>query len=162
MPSNINIKIGNAKGTSKKTGKVGWIEVLSWKWGMTLPALPGGDLSTHGRPSIQEFEITKLHDNASGDLMRFLVQGKVFSGEEDVVFKMTKTQGAKEIDFVTAKFVNCVVSSVQMLGGDAATGERVTETVTLRFSKFSYEYLGEGDSAGTIDCSYDVHATAGK
>jgi type VI secretion system Hcp family effector len=162
MASNINIKISNAKGTSEKPGKEGWIEVLSWHWGMTHAANPVTDQDTHGRPTIQEFVITKLHDNSSGDLIKFLVGGDLFVGDEDVVFTMTKTKDKEEVDFLTIKFIKCVVAGVQMKGGDAEHGDRVTEDVTLRFAKFTYEYVGDGENAGSIDAEYDARKTRGK
>jgi type VI secretion system secreted protein Hcp len=156
MPSNINIKVGSAKGTCEKPDKKDWIQVQSWQWGMTLPTKPDIDRQTHGRAAVQEFVFTKLHDKASGDLMKYLVSGKVFTGGDDVVFTMTATHDNKENDFLTIKFTNCIVASVQMDGGSVDHGDRVSETVTLRFSAFKYEYVADGEQPGTCDCEYDV------
>ena len=126
---------------------------------MTHSADPATDVKTHGKPTVNEFEFTKHHDNASGDLIKYVVGGKLFEEDGDVTFTMTKTKQDEEVDFLTIKFTRCVVASVQMKGGDAEHGDRVLEEVKLRFAQFSYEYVGDGETAGAIDATYDARKT---
>ncbi|HEX5661155.1 MAG TPA: type VI secretion system tube protein Hcp [Polyangiales bacterium] len=159
MPSNIFLKVPGARGTSKQEGKTGWIDVISWKWGMTLPSDGQADVISKGRASVADVEIKKYHDGSSSDLMKACVGGKQFT-DSPVKLVMTKTKDKKEVDFLTLQLEGAVVLKVDFEGGDPEHQDRLIETVALRFMKFSYEYQAEGDSAGTADLVFDVNRCA--
>jgi type VI secretion system secreted protein Hcp len=152
MAFNIHLDVPDAPGESKKAGKAKQIEVISWKWGMTKSGDSAMSAGTAGRVDVHDVEVLKYIDNSSGYLMKFCCMGKPLP---EVTLSMDKATD-KTLEFVKLVLKRCVVSGIET--GGEAIGERLTETVKLRFGAFAFTYVGQGESDASADFAWDVEA----
>jgi len=154
MAFNIHLDVPNAKGESKKANYTGQIEVLSWSWGMQKSGDPAMGAPTAGRVDVHDIEVIKLVDNSSGYLMKFCCNGTPL---ETITLTMDKANGDK-LEFVKLILTGCIISSIRT-GGDSV-GERLVETIQIRFGAFSFSYVGQEEGAASSDCAFDIVGNA--
>jgi type VI secretion system secreted protein Hcp len=129
----------------------GWIAISSFQWGVgrgiTSPA--GGSSDREGStPSISNIVITKTTDSASPNLFRAAATGQHFP---QAVIELLTRDGSK-------KYV-VTLSEVFVTSAKASSGsDRPTESLTLNFSKITFQYTPTSSPAGspTLVSSYDV------
>ncbi|HYG34735.1 MAG TPA: type VI secretion system tube protein Hcp [Clostridia bacterium] len=110
----------------------GEIDVLAWSWGLANAgsSQPG----TAGKVNVQDLSFTKWVDKASPKLMLGVCNGKHFP---EAVLTLRKA-GDRPFEFLKITLSEVVVSSVST--GGSGGEDRLTENVTLRFSKVKVEY----------------------
>ena len=156
MAVDMFIKIGDLKGESKdhKHGKE--IDVLSWSWGMSNSgsAHTGGGAGA-GKVNVQDLSITKWVDSSSSPLMLACCNGKHF----DQALLTVRKAGEKPVEYLKIKLTEVLITAVST--GGSGGEDRLTENVTLNFSKVHVDYTPQDDkgSAGTaIPMSWDIAA----
>jgi type VI secretion system secreted protein Hcp len=145
MAFSITIQIGDIKGESAGVGPgkdpkphAGEIDVLSWNWGITQTASGhSGTGAGTGPADVKDLTFTKYVDKATPNLLAYCFKGKAFT---KAVMTVTKVGGDdKPLEFIVMTLTGTVfISSVHT--GDPLPNDRYSETVTLNFSKATFQY----------------------
>ena len=163
MAVDMFLKIEGIDGESNNKDHVGWIEVLSWSWGESLPAariVVGAGAPPAGKVSMSSFTFMKRLDKATPQLLQACMMGKVFPKVEfHVVRSFAGVDGQTTemvVDFL--KLTNSLVSSVRMSdaqGAIQAPGEGnpnslPLELCSLNFTKISWTYQQTDTLGGAV------------
>jgi type VI secretion system secreted protein Hcp len=149
------LKIDGVTGESVVKGMEGQIDVLSWSWGATQSgtmhtATGGGS----GKANVQDLKFSHYVDKASPTLLQFCCSGKHFTKATLTLRKA----GDTPLNYLVITLENVLISSIGMGGADDQ--ERLSENLTLNFSKFSYTFQPQdasgGKSGGAITTTYDI------
>ena len=154
MATDMFLKIDDVQGESVDSKHKDWIDVQSWSWGMSQPGTShSGTGGGGGKVSVQDLSIVKYVDKATPNLMKMCCNGKHF---KLATLKIRKA-GGEALVYVKIELNDGIVTGVSTAGG---TGdERLTETVTLNFASFKYEYTpqdAKGSGAGAVPCGWDI------
>lgn len=158
MAVDMFIKIGDIKGESADKAHKGKIDVLAWSWGMSNSgsAHVGGGAGA-GKVNVQDLSLTKYIDSASADLMLACCNGKHF-GEALLIVRKA---GEEPVEYVKVTMSDLIITSVTT--GGSGGEDRLTENVTLNFSKVKVEYTPQdhkGKSGKTMEMAWDIAANA--
>ena len=160
MAVDMFLDLGEIKGESLDSTHKGKIDVLSWSWGMsqsgTFHGASGGGA---GKANVQDINIVKYVDKASCALMNAVCMGEHIPKAKLIV---RKAGGKKPLEYFLLNMEKCLITSYQT-GGATGGEDRITETVSINFAKFSIEYLtqkedGTGEKSGNV--TYDIAANA--
>jgi type VI secretion system secreted protein Hcp len=156
MAVDMFIKIDTVDGEAQDTKHKKEIDVLSWSWGMTNSgsAHIGGGAGA-GKVNVQDLTFTKWVDSATPKLALACCSGQHF---QDAVLVVRKA-GEKPVEYLKIKMDGVFITSLST--GGSGGEDRLTENVTLNFSKVSLDYIPQSDkgSAGTaIPMSWDITA----
>jgi type VI secretion system secreted protein Hcp len=135
MTLNMFLKMDGIQGEAQDKGYRDTIEVLGWGWGVsqTLQTPPSpGTGGAAGRPSIQNFSITKCIDKATPKIYELAFQGRQI---KECRFTCCKKEGEIFLEIVMS---NCVLVSV--LTGGKNDEDRITETLLIHFSTVEITY----------------------
>ena len=153
------LKIEGVDGESKDNEHAGEIDVLAWSWGMSNSGtMHAGGGAGSGKVSIQDFSFTKYIDKSSPILFLKVCNGDSFPDATLVVRKA----GNKPLEYFTLKFTNVIVSSVSI--GGTSGEDRLTEDITLNFSKVEWKYTEQkpdGSAGGSTQLGWDVASNQG-
>jgi len=146
------------KGESKDKVHKDTIDVLAWSWGVSNSgsAHTGGGMGA-GKANFQDLSFTKYVDLASADLIYDCASGKHLDKAELIVRKA----GEKPLEYLTITLTNVLVTSVST--GGSGGEDRLTENVTLNFSKFQLDYKEQaktGSEAGKGKVVWDIAANS--
>jgi type VI secretion system secreted protein Hcp len=147
MAMDMFIQIGALKGESKDSVHKGKTDVLAWSWGMSNSgtAHVGGGAGA-GKVSVQDLSFTHYIDKTSVDLMLAACNGKHFPDALLIVRKA----GEKPLEYLKIKMTNVLITSVST--GGSGGEDRLTENVTLNFSKVNVIYKPQkADGSGDAD-----------
>jgi type VI secretion system secreted protein Hcp len=133
MASDIFAKIGDIKGESRDDKHTGEIEVLSFSWGVTNTANPGGGGGGAGRATFQDLSFTHTIDKASPNLLKACATGSHL--KEATITHRKAGKGQQE--FLIIKMNDVIITGVSL--GDSSGGSG-SENVTLAFAKVDLEY----------------------
>lgn len=155
MAYDMTIKIDGIKGESKLKDHVDEIDVLAWSWGLsqsgTFHAGGGGGA---GKVNVQDLSFTKWVDKSSPELMLACSNGKHIP---KAVLSIRKA-GEKPLDYVVITIEKLLVSSVST--GGSGGEDRLTENVTVNFTKVKVEYQEQdekgGPKGGKVTYSWDI------
>ncbi|HTQ42610.1 MAG TPA: type VI secretion system tube protein Hcp [Polyangiaceae bacterium] len=130
------LKIDGIDGESQDSGHKNWIELSSFTLGVTHAGSAQGTGAASERANVSEIHITKKQDKSSNALALALSNGTHF---KTVIIEMRKAGG----DPLNAKYyritlTNALVSSHSF--SSAGGGAVPTESMTLNFTKISFEY----------------------
>ena len=128
MASDALFTIKEIKGESKDFTLPGAIHLQSFTWHLEA-AYSGAQRS--GRVNVGALSVVKKTDNASVDLMDYLLRNKVISKASLVVRKA----GTVPLDYYVINIFNANVSSVSK----SFEGETVIETFAFVFQRFEFE-----------------------
>lgn len=150
MAVDMFIKIDGVTGESKDSAHGEEIDVIAWTWGLQQSGsrhVGGGGGS--GKVNVQDLSFTKYVDKSSTDLMLFCCNGKHVKEATLTVRKAGETP----LEYIKVKMSDCLVSGVTT--GGSGGEDRLTENVTLNFSKVEVEYTpqkedGSGDAPATM------------
>ena len=145
MATDMFLKIDGVDGESRDSEHKGEIDVLAWSWGLSQSGtthMGGGGGS--GKVSIQDISVTKWVDKSSPNLMKYCCNGKHF---KEALLTVRKA-GEKPLEYVKIKMNDLIISSIST--GGSGGEDRLTENVTLNFSKVGFEYQPQKDD-GTKD-----------
>jgi type VI secretion system secreted protein Hcp len=156
MAVDIFLKIDDLKGETTDIAHKDAIDVLVWSWGMSQSG------STHtgggaGRANFQDLSFTKYVDRTSVKLIEGLATGKHF----DSAVLIVRKGGEKPVEYIKITMYNIIVSSVST--GGSGGEDRLTENVSLNFSKFLVEYVPVdfmGNPGIPIPFKWDIAANA--
>ena len=155
MAVDMFMKIKEAPGESKDETHGGEIDVLAWSWGMSNSgsAHIGGGAGS-GKVNVQDVSFTKYVDASSNALMLFCANGKHIP---EALLTVRKA-GEKPLEYIKITMNDVLVSSVST--GGSGGEDRLTENVTLNFSKVKFEYTkqkkdGSADG-GPMSMGWDI------
>lgn len=129
------LKIGSIEGESNgdiKGNHAKEIDVLAWSWGMSNS---GTAISGPGTANVQDISFTKYLDKSTPTLMLAALTGSSFASAE---FTVSQNNTKTPYEMLKLKLENVLVTSVS--AGGSGGQERLTENVSLNFSKVSLEY----------------------
>jgi type VI secretion system secreted protein Hcp len=142
MSTDTACQFDGVEGESTRKGLEKWIEVLSWRWGVSQPSGGGaGGGSGKGKAVPGDFEFTHSYDKASPVLAKACAGGKHFP---KVVFKSSKA-GEGQKTFLETTMKEVLVTSVQP-GGSA--GGDITEHVSCSYKDIEFAYKPQDDKGG--------------
>ena len=151
---NMFLKIATVDGESTTKGYEKQIDVLAWSWGMSNSGTThSGSGTTAGKANVQDFSFTKNLDRASPALMLAALTGTTYADATLTVLRPIPNKAGATYDYLKLKLENVLVTSVS--GGGTPTQDKLTENVTLNFSKFTLEYK-PADSSGYVGSSIPV------
>lgn len=127
------LKLDTVSGESLDKGHAGEIDVLAWSWGMSNPAtFTTGGIGS-GKVNIQDLSLTKWVDKASPLLMLGCSTGKHYPSAVLSIRKVGATT-----DFMKITLTDVLVTSLST--GGSGGEDRLTENITLAFTKVKVEY----------------------
>ena len=146
MAVDMFLKLDGIEGEAQDAEHGKEIDILAWSWGASqsgtthMGAGGGG-----GKANIQDLSFTKYIDSATNLLMQRTFDGKHIPEGTLVVRKA----GGTPLDYVIIKMTDIMVTSVST--GGSGGEDRLTENVTLNFSKVEISYVpqkpdGSGDA----------------
>jgi type VI secretion system secreted protein Hcp len=150
------IKIGDIKGesTDKKHDKE--IDVLAWTWGISNSGTTHqGGGGGAGKASVQDLTFTKYTDAATHALLLSASNG-THHPKAKLVVRKAGGKGAP-IEYIKIEMEEVLVTAVSC--GGAGGEDRMTESVSLNFSKVKYEYTpqkADGSADSTKEMVYDI------
>jgi type VI secretion system secreted protein Hcp len=150
------LKLEGVDGESKDDSHKKEIDVLAWSWGASQSGTghTGGG-SGAGKVSVQDVSVTKYVDSASHLLLLDCCNGQHIKKGTLVVRKA----GATPLEYIKLTMEDIIVSGIH--SGGSGGEDRLTETITLNFSKFKYEYTpqkADGSGDGTKETGWDIAA----
>ena|SRR5271165_794927 len=156
MAVDMFIKIDTVDGEAHDSKHKKEIDVLSWSWGMSNNGSAHvGAGAGSGKVHVQDLTFTKWVDTATPQLALACCSGKHF---KDAVLVVRKA-GNKPVEYIKIKMDVVLISAIST-GGSGAE-DRLTENVTLNFSKVSLDYVPQDDKGapGTaVPMTWDIAA----
>ena len=155
MAVDMFIKIAKFDGESRDKTHAKEIEVLAWSWGMSQSGtfhVGGGGGA--GKVNVQDLSLTKYVDKSSTNLMMACSLGTHL---DEATLVVRKAGGDKPVEYIKIQMKEVMVTSVST--GGSGGEDRLTENVTLNFSKVFYQYTEQDDkgAAGAkIDYKFDI------
>ncbi len=137
------IKVEGIKGETKLKGAEGFMDVLSFHWGVHNNIKAWENKPT-GTATVNDFSIVKRLDPASPDLFSFCAKGKAIPKVEVRLYMAAGGDDAKKLAEYT--FEKCYITSVRPGGSEG--GDHPLEEVAFNFLKAAYAY---GDKNGSFD-----------
>ena len=157
MAVDMFIKIGDLKGESRDAVHKDKIDVLAWSWAMSNSgtAHTGGGAGA-GKVNVQDLSFTHYLDKSSTGLQLACMNGKHFPDALLIVRKA----GEKPLEYLKIKMTDILITSVST--GGSGGEDRLTENVTLNFSKVSVDYQPQGQDGkadgGVMTIGWDIAA----
>lgn len=151
MAVDMFLKLEGIEGEAQDDKHKKEIDILAWSWGASqsgtthMGAGGGG-----GKANIQDLSVTKYIDSASHMLLQRCFDGKHITEGTLVVRKA----GGTPLEYYTLKIEDIMVTSVST--GGSGGEDRLTENVTLNFSKCNLVYKPQKE-----DGSADADKKAG-
>jgi type VI secretion system secreted protein Hcp len=139
MFMNLGDKI-KGESRDKVQGPKGDIDVLAWSWGMSQSGtthMGGGGGA--GKAHFQDLSFTKYIDRSSNGLMTALAKGTHVP--KAILLVRKAGEGQKRYIEITMEEVLVTSLSTGGSGGE----DRLTENVTLNFSKVKFSYAQQDD-----------------
>jgi len=156
MAIEYHIKFDGVKGESGSSKHKDEHEIHSWNWGSTNPTSISGSGLSAGKVSIHDITISKPTDKGSAKLLELCCTGKHIA---TATLTCSKSTGDKSpADYLTIKLNEVHIASFQTGG---STGEEIgSESITLAFLKFEYDYKVQGKD-GTLSAAGTVKGDLG-
>jgi type VI secretion system secreted protein Hcp len=156
-PFNYFLMISGIPGESQDQRHLNWIELISFKEGMSQPGVASrsvGGAASATRVQMADLTITKRVDKASVVLRKNCSSGQQI--KEAYLSCVYKTGMQQEI--FNIKLENFIVSGVKL----NADSLGFWEEITLSYSKIEWKYTGvdpkTGKPIGEVKAAYDVIA----
>ncbi len=145
MAVDMFFDIKGVKGESKDEKHKDKIDVLAWSWGTSNSSSGhvGGGAGA-GKVNVQDLSFTKYVDLATPNLLQHCCSGAHF---EEAKLTVRKAGGKNPLEYLTIDLHQVFVTSVST--GGSGGEDRLTENVTLNFSKFKLEYKEQDDKGGS-------------
>jgi type VI secretion system secreted protein Hcp len=138
--------VDGIKGESKDKAYKEAIDVLAWSWGLSNSgSFHTGGGGGSGKVNVQDLSFTKYVDKASADLQLACCNGKHLKSAKLIVRKA----GEKPLEYIMIELTECLVTAVST--GGSGGEDRLTENVTLNFSKIHFEYKVQDEKGGGKD-----------
>ena len=158
MAMDMFIKIDSLAGESKDSTHKGEIDVLAWSWGVSNSGtMHSGGGGGAGKANVQDLSFTKYIDKSTPDLLLATLSGKHWDQATLVVRKAGETP----LEYLKLTFSEVLVTSISQ--GGSGGEDRLTENVTLNFSKVKVDYIeqtAKGGKGATPSAGWDVAKNA--
>lgn len=159
MAVDMFIKIDGIKGEAQDSKHKDEIDVLAWSWGMSQSGTTHmGSGGGSGKVNVQDISFTKYIDSSSNALMLTCCTGKHI---KEATLYVRKAGGENPLEYITITMEDIIVSSLST--GGSGGEDRLTENVTLNFSKFKYTYTPQDKSGGKgkpMDATWNIARNA--
>jgi|ERR1019366_7261754 type VI secretion system secreted protein Hcp len=151
--------------TGPSTSKKGFIDILSFSWGLSQTSTYGtgasGKESKAGRADFQNLSIMKVLDATSPLLAECCASGTIVPGVWIVYDKPVGTGTTTQQDYFRVYLKDAMVTSVQLSG----SGENPTESISFAFQAVEVAYKAEADDGksleGAVPKGWDLAALNG-
>lgn len=156
MAVDMFMKIEGVEGESvdKVHGKE--IDVLAWSWGMSNSGtMHQGGGGGAGKANVQDLSFTKYVDASSHALLMSCSNGHHYT-KANLVVRKAGGKGAP-VEYIKIQMDEVLITSVST--GGSGGEDRLTENVTLNFSKVKFEYTAQsavGGKDATKEMTYDI------
>jgi len=154
MAVDMFLKLDGIKGEATDKTHKDDIDVLAWSWGVANAHGAVGKGGGAGKANFQDLSFTKYVDKASSQLHMSCATGKHIAKGELFVRKA----GGEQLEYIKITLTDCLISSVST--GGSGGEERLTENVTLSYSKFEFGYQPQnakgGKEGGEMKWGYDL------
>jgi type VI secretion system secreted protein Hcp len=158
MAVDMFIKIDSIDGEAQDSKHKKEIDVISWSWGLSnVGSAHSGGGAGAGKVNVQDLSFTKWVDSSTPKLALACCAGKHF---KDAVLVVRKA-GDKPVEYIKIKMETVLISAVSTGGSESE--EKLTENITLNFSKVSLDYVPQDDKGapGTaIPMTWDISTNA--
>jgi type VI secretion system secreted protein Hcp len=159
MAVDMFLKIDGVDGESADKKNPKQIDVLSWSWGASNNgSAHHGTGAGSGKVSVQDVLVTKYVDSSSPKLLLACFAGTHYP---NALLSVRKAGGDSPVEYFKIKMQQVFVTSVST-GGHGGE-DRLTENVTLNFSKVNVDYTPQTDKGGSgtaIPFSWDIAANS--
>ncbi|MBV8228052.1 MAG: type VI secretion system tube protein Hcp [Verrucomicrobia bacterium] len=156
MAVDMFMKIDTVDGEAQDAKHKKEIDVLSWHWGMSNSgSAHNGSGAGAGKCNVHDLTFTKWVDTSTPKLALACCAGKHFKDATLVIRKA----GDQPVEYLKIKMETVLISGVST--GGSGSEERLTENITLNFSKVNLDYVPQDDKGkpGTaIPMSWDISA----
>jgi type VI secretion system secreted protein Hcp len=157
MPFDGFLKISGIEGESKDSKHGKEIDVLNFTYGVTqsTSVATGGGLSA-GKSTLTAFTFNQTYHKGSVPLFLAAATGKHI---DKVTFTARKSAGDNQLEYLVVDFEDCLVTSIQISGGQE--NEIPNETVEIAYSKIKmkyYEQKKDGSAMPPVEIGYDQKA----
>lgn len=156
MAADNFLKIKGIEGESTDDKHKGWMEILSFSWGVSQMASASASSTgggTSARADFQDLSIVKMMDSASPLLFKACAKGDHIG---EVLLSLNRSGGNKE-QYMEYKLTNVVITSVSVGGGG---GGEPTESISLNYGKIEQTYTkqkrADGSGAGNVPAGWDL------
>lgn len=157
MAVDMFLKLTDITGESQDANHGDEIELLAFSWGMSQSGtMHSGTGGGAGKVSVQDLSFTHYVDKASADLLNVCATGKHI---DEGILTVRKAGGADALEYIVITMTDIIVTSVS--SGGSGGEDRLTESVSLNFASFNYEYkpqTAEGSAAAASSFAYDIAA----
>jgi len=151
----LDLTAASINGESLLTDYANMIELLSYSHGVAQQIT--GDQSntkrTSGKPSHQDFTVTKYQDLASCKLIDYCNQAKNIPTAKITI---GQNDNGKVTKIFVYELTNALVSSISVGGGG---GGKPQETVTFNYTKISWAYAAQKSDvtdAGNLSATWNL------
>lgn len=156
MAVDMFLKLDNIKGESQDSKHKEEIDVLAWSWGGSQSGTGhAGGGSGSGKVNVQDLSVTKYVDKSSATLFLHMCNGKHIKKGHLYVRKA----GEKPLEYIKLEMDDIIVTSLST--GGSGGEDRLTENLTLNFSKFKVEYTpqkADGSGEAAVEMKWDIAA----
>ncbi|MEW6381899.1 MAG: type VI secretion system tube protein Hcp [bacterium] len=152
------LKIDGIEGESTDDKHKGWIEILSYNWGVSQTASAtasssGGAASE--RANFQDFSVVKMLDKATPKLALACSSGQHI---KEITLELCRAGGDK-VPYMEYKMNEVLISSYSVGG---AGGGEPTESLSFNYAKIQWTYTqqkrADGTPGGKIPAGWDLAA----
>ena len=145
MAVDMFIKIGDIKGESVDAKHKEEIDVLAWSWGSSQSGTTHmGSGGGAGKVNVQDLSITKWVDKASPVLWKHVCMGTHIKETTLIVRKA----GGKPVEYIKLVLIDAIITSIST--GGSGGEDRLTENVTINFSKFKLDYVPQKEDGTAL------------
>ena len=130
------------KGESQIKGHEDWIELFSYSHGISMQVTSdqSNTMRTSGKPTHQEFTVTKYLDGATPKLNEYCNKGDSI-GTCTVI--IGRNDNGAALPIITYTLEEVVISSIEVRGGG---GAKPVEELSLNYTKIKWEYVQQKSS----------------
>lgn len=149
------LTIGDLQGESIVDGQEDKIQILSWSWGMSQSGTTHtGTGGGAGKVAVADISIQKYMDKSSPGLALACCKGTHY----DEAAILIRKAGDVPLDYMSIDMKDVIVTSYSP--GGSAGDDRLMDSFTLNFAKFTYTYQPQdntgGKAGGAIPVDYDI------
>ena len=152
--SNIILQISGIDGESLIEGHEDEIDILTWSWGISNSSQNiVGSGRNAGRAIVKPLVVTKYIDKASPDLALKVLTGEFIA--EATLF--VRKAGEFPLDYLKITMSNVEIANFST--GGSGGEDRLTESISMIFSKVCYEYIPQefsGEAGAAIEACWDT------
>jgi type VI secretion system secreted protein Hcp len=155
VPANADLllRVDGVQGEARRVGYENWIDIQSFKWGVTQSGGASGGGGGAGRVDFDELTITKPIDRASPKLFQYCAQGKHIAKVSLVVLQGNQRGGEVYRIDLSDVLITSVTQAV------VEGGELPAEALALNFTRIKIVYREQrpdGSLGVPVEAEWDL------